>query len=100
MFVQDKKKSPRNTAVILDVIHIVLGAVIVILAVISFLNPEDHMVMFPVIFLLGAVLNLITGLCHIKSVHEKRGRRAGYIQIVLGTLLLLLSIISAASIWR
>ena len=54
MFVQDKKKNPRNTTMFLDILHIVIGAVIVILAVISFLNPEDHMVMFPAIFFAGS----------------------------------------------
>ncbi|MEY8337440.1 DUF6637 family protein [Lachnospiraceae bacterium 62-35] len=100
MFPQEKKKNPRNTTVFLDVIHIVLGAVIVVLAVLSFLNPEDHMIMFPVIFLLGAVLNLITGFCHIRGKRDKKTKRGGIAQILLGLLLVLLSAISAVSIWR
>ena len=100
MFAQDKKKNPRNTAVFLDVIHIVLGIVIVVLAVITFLRPEDHMMMFPLIFFAGAALNLITGAVHIRGVHEKRIRRTGYFQTVLGLLLLLLTALSAISIWR
>ena len=99
MFAQDKKKNPRNAAVLLDIIHIVLGAAIVALAVISFLNPEDHMIMFPIIFFLGALLNLITGFFHIKGVHEKKVRRGGYCQALLGLLLLLLTAVSAISIW-
>ena len=35
----------------LDAAHIIIGILIVALAVISFLNPEDHMLLFPVIFL-------------------------------------------------
>ena len=100
MFAQDKKKNPRNTAVFLDVIHIVLGIVIVVLPVITFISPEDHMMMFPLIFFAGAALNLITGAVHIRGVHEKRIRRTGYFQTVLGVLLLLLTMISAISIWR
>lgn len=99
MFGQDKKKSPRNASVFLDIIHIILGIVIVVLAVITFLDPEDHMIMFPLIFFTGAVLNLITGAVHIKGVHEKRIRRTGYFQTVLGVLLLLLTAVSAISIW-
>ena len=100
MFVQDKKKNPRNTMMFLDILHIAIGAVIVILAVISFLNPEDHMVMFPAIFLLGAILNLTTGICHIRGgSHDKRSRRGGYAQIFIGMLLVLISIVSAVSIW-
>ena len=85
---------------ILDVMHIVIGAVIVILAVISFLNPEDHMVMFPVIFLLGAALNMTNGIYRIRGCgHDKQMKRAGYTQAVLGGLLILVSLVSAISIW-
>ena len=59
MYNRDRRKGPGSIALFLDLLHIIIGAVIVVLAVISFLNPEDHMIMFPIIFLLGAVLNLI-----------------------------------------
>ena len=58
------------------------------------------MMMFPLIFFAGAALNLITGAVHIRGVHEKRIRRTGYFQTVLGLLLLLLTALSAISIWR
>lgn len=51
---QDKKKSPRNAALILDWIHIVIGFLVVLFAVIAFLNPEDNRILFPLIFLLAA----------------------------------------------
>lgn len=54
---QDKKKSPRNAALILDWIHIVIGFLVVLFAVIAFLNPEDNRILFPLIFLLATVLN-------------------------------------------
>ena len=51
---QDKKKSPRNAALILDWIHIVIGFLVVLFAVIAFLNPEDNRILFPLIFLRAA----------------------------------------------
>ena len=42
---QDKKKSPRNAALILDWIHIVIGFLVVLFAVIAFLNPEDNRIL-------------------------------------------------------
>ena len=46
----------------LDTLHIVIGAAVVVMAVISFINPEEYMFFFPVIFLLAAI---------IKSGHRK-----------------------------
>ena len=57
-----KKAGPRNGAMVLDVLHVALGLMIVVLGILTFLNPEDHMFFFPVIFFLGAVLNLADGI--------------------------------------
>ena len=54
----EKKRGPKNGAMVLDVLHVALGLMIVILGVLTFLNPENHMLFFPVIFFLGGVLNL------------------------------------------
>lgn len=51
---QDKKKSPRNAALILDWIHIVIGFLVVLFAVIAFLNPEDNRILFPLILSSGS----------------------------------------------
>ncbi len=53
MYIQERGRSLRNASMIVDVFHIVVGILIVTLAVISFLNPEDHMFLFPVIFFSG-----------------------------------------------
>lgn len=50
MYIQERGRSLRNASMIVDVLHIIVGILIVTLAVISFLNPEDHMFLFPVIF--------------------------------------------------
>ena len=41
-------------------LHIVVGILIVIFAV-PFLNPDENRILFPVIFLLAAVLNFANG---------------------------------------
>ena len=69
---QDKKKSPRNAALILDWIHIVIGFLVVLFAVIAFLNPEDNRILFPLIFLLAAVLNLVNGVYQYRQIKRKR----------------------------
>ena len=41
MYSQPGKKMSRNSSFILDLVHIVIGLAIVVLAVISFLNPNE-----------------------------------------------------------
>ena len=69
--IQEKKKSGRNLYFALDMLHIVVGILIVILAVLAFLNPEENRILFPVIFLLAAVLNFANGY---DKFHRNRGR--------------------------
>ena len=73
---QDTKKSPRNAALILDWIHIVIGFLVVLFAVIAFLNPEDNRVLFPLIFLLAAVLNLVNGVYQYRQSGRDKKKKA------------------------
>ena len=45
----------------LDAMHIIIGIAVVVMSVISFLDTERYMFLFPVIFFLAAALNLATG---------------------------------------
>lgn len=87
-------------AIVLDILHIVTGILIVVLAVLAFLSPEDNMILFPVIFLLAAILNFLNGhdrFCAGRG--DKKKRIAAMALMVVGAGLLLLSIISAITIW-
>jgi len=85
---------------IVDILHIVVGILIVTLAVISFLNPEDHMFLFPAIFFLAGMLNLVNGIYKIRlSGREKKKKAAGIAVLMFGFLLIALTVISAVSIW-
>ena len=61
MNLQEKRKKSANIAFALDILHIVVGILIVIFAVLAFLNPDENRILFPVIFLLavGAGLFLL-----------------------------------------
>lgn len=61
MNLQEKRKKSANIAFALDMLHIVVGILIVIFAVLAFLNPDENRILFPVIFLLAAVLNFANG---------------------------------------
>lgn len=96
----ERGRNLRNASMMVDLIHIVLGIVIVVLAVISFLNPEENMLLFPIIFLLAAVLNLINGVFKIRLAgREKKKKVPGIVILLFAFLLLFLAVVSAVSIW-
>ena len=53
-------RNERRAGVFLDVAHLILGIAIVIFAVLSIINPEGNKMLFPLVFLLAALLNGIT----------------------------------------
>ena len=98
---QEKKRNPRSTALILDLLHIVIGILIVICAILAFLDPEGNSILFPVIFWLAALLNGIVGGFRLKmSGHDKKKQAGGAVQCLLAVILTILGVLSAISIWR
>lgn len=96
-----RSRSTRNLGFFLDLLHIAVGGIIVILAIISFLNAENNLVLFPVIFMLAAVLNLVNGWVKIRqSGRDRKKQAAGAGLLLFGVLLVALSGVSAFSIWK
>ena len=96
-----RSRSSRNLGYFLDLLHIGIGSIIVILAVLSFLNAENNLVLFPVIFMLAAVLNLVNGWVKIRQSGRDKKKIAGGAGLLLfGVGLVLISGVSALSIWK
>ena len=93
----NKRRKVRSESMALDAMHIIIGIAVVVMAVISFLDTERYMFLFPAIFFLAAVLNLVTGKYWAKR--ERRRRTAAVFQMVFGTTLLIFTFLSAMSIW-
>jgi len=101
MYMYEKRKNPRNTELLLDLLHIVIGILVVVLAVLAFLNPDANQFLFPFIFFLAALLNGVNG--WFKLIDSGRNKRKKISSILLCTIaggLFLLGILSASSIWR
>lgn len=95
----NRRKNPRNLVFAVDILHLVIGLAIVVLAVIAFLSPEKHMIFFPLIFFLASLLNLVNGIGLIRTAgRDKRRRLSGAGTIVFGVLLLVIGVVSAVSI--
>lgn len=92
--------SPRKLGTILDIAHIVIGILVIIMAFFAFLSPERYMVLFPLIFLLASALNLITG-CFLLKMYPriKKKKASGIAYVIVGSLIAVLCILSAVSIW-
>lgn len=100
MIGRERRKHVKNGAFILDMMHIVIGLLIVVLGIFSFLDPEGNMLLFPLIFLLASVLNIANGTNRIRlSGRDKKKKTAGITILVLGILLAVLAFVSALSIW-
>lgn len=101
MFAQEKKRNPRNDAMMLDLLHIVVGILVVVCAVLAFVNPEKNQILFPVIFGLAALLNGVNGYHRLaESGRDKKKKIGAAALCVIAGLLLAVGIISGVSIWR
>ena len=93
-------RNERRAGVFLDMAHLILGIAIVIFAVLSFISPEGNRMLFPLVFLLAALLNGIKGIFELKTcARDKKRFWLGIFQLLLGAGLGLLGVLSAVSLW-
>lgn len=98
---QEKKKNPRNTAMMLDMLHIVVGVLVVACTVLAFVNPERNSFLFPVIFWLAALLNGVNGWSRFQNGGRDKRKKAGAAVLwAAAALLFVIGLLSAVSIWR
>ena len=98
---QEKRRSPRNEVMMLDLLHIAVGILTVICAVLAFLDPENNQFLFPVIFWLAGLLNGVSGWYKIRnSGRDKKRRFGGILLCTLAFFLVLIGIASVISIRR
>ncbi len=97
----DKRRNPRNISLFLDLLHIGVGILVVICAILAFLYPEQNQILFPVIFWLAALLNGVNGWVRIRTdTRGKRSRNGGILLCVAAGVLFVIGVISAISILR
>ena len=100
MMHSQSRRGDRHSGVFLDVFHLIVGILVVVLGLLSFLHPEGHEVLFPLVFFLAAALNAVSGVFELKTQgHDKKKRRTGIIHILLTVVLAAVGVLSAISIW-
>lgn len=88
------KKIYKVIRCIIDILNVILGVGVVALAVLTFLDTASNMWMFPVIFLMGGTMNLLTGIKHLLT--EKTG--SGIAMFVTAAVIYAMSFISYRAI--
>ncbi len=92
----DKRRNPRRSAFVVDIFHMVLGVVIVVLAVMAFLAPEEHPAFFPLIFFLSAILSIVSGIWDfMNSGRNSRKKLTATGSLVFGLAVLAAGVVSA-----
>ena len=82
-------------------IHVGICIIVVVLAVAAFLDIDNRYFLFPVVFLLTAVLNFVNGIARFgKNRTEDSGVLPGTVLLVMGIVMLLLTVVSAYVTWR
>lgn len=76
-------KLKKAIRIIIDFLNVVIGIGAVVLAVMTFLDTQNNKWMFPLIFLLGAAMNLLTAIKHLMT----ERRISGIIMLFFGLLL-------------
>ena len=69
---------------IIDIFNVLLGIAAIVLTVMVFVNTEKNMWAFPIIFTVGATMNLITGIKHFMSDKKVSGIIAEVAAVLLG----------------
>ena len=96
----DLKFSQRKAGSIVDLIHVLFGGGIVVLAALAIFDPAQYKKLFPIIFLFAAIIYFFTAWFVISSARINRKKHSGgVIYLIVGILALGLAVISAISIW-
>lgn len=95
-----QKFSPREAGKMLDTVHLIVGAAVILLAVFAIADPEKNKVLFPLVFLLASFINAVNCVMQFKMFPRNRKKHiSGWIYGFTGTLMLGLFVLSAVSIW-
>lgn len=78
-----KERTLRRIRITIDVVNVILSIAVVAVTVYTFLDSHDRMYIFPNIFYLGALINVITGVKHMISDKKMQGTAVFVFAVVL-----------------
>ena len=82
--VSQENKTQRVIRIIIEIMTSLTGVAAVVLAVLTFINTKANSFMFPIIFILGAGMNILSGIKFVMT-----GNKGGAItRIIVGVVLI------------
>lgn len=96
MYIDLSSKKHTKNNLIIEVLNLALGIAIIVLAIMTFLNTQKYAFLFPIIFLLGAIMNGTTAIKNFLGAN--RGR--GIVALIVTIVLLMVFVGSAVVVWR
>ena len=95
------KGNRRSLSLWLDWFHILSALIIVILAAVIFMDPEQNQFLLPFVFLTAGLLKLVTAIdLYRKSGRDKKRRRNALGQGIGALLCFLMTGLCMISLWR
>lgn len=96
-----KRSNTHMVNMIIDFIHVGICLAVIVLAVLVFLGPTQHVQCYPVIFFLAAALNFTSGYARNQRVRVTKSKSmAGIASVIIGILFLILAAVSALTVLR
>lgn len=89
MEINRNRRNFKTIGKIIDVINLGLSIIIILAVLFLIINVQKYMIMFPVVFLASAAMNVALGF----KVYKRRETLHGIILFVVGFFMLVLSII-------
>lgn len=84
-----KSRNNRQIGRAIDIINVVLAIVIVLSVIMLIIDVEKYMIMFPVVFLASALMNMALAV----KIYKRRETMHSIVLMVAGIVMLILSII-------
>ena len=76
-------KFKKAVRIIIDFLNVIIGIGAVVLAVMTFLDTQNNKWMFPLIFLLGEAMNLLTAIKHFMTERRVTGAIMFFVALLL-----------------
>lgn len=76
-------KFSKILRIVIDVLNVILGVSAIVLAVMVFIHTKENQWMFPIIFLIGCIMNLISGIKYLMTDRKISGIVAEVAAVIL-----------------
>lgn len=95
-----RTKNPYSKRIIANTIYVVLAVLVAGSGIYALIMGEEGRVLYPVVFLLSAALNLTDGIPRlIGDVRNRKRRIRGMVLCIIGLLLIAVAAVIAYAVW-